>query len=209
MGTSPPSLVHRLSAGVKLLLAVGIILASAFLPVERAVWLGAPAGILVVAVVAARLAWWPLLKRILLLEPFVLGVALLALFSAGTAGKPVTIEERWVHFAFLVARCTIALLAMVLFTATTPFAGILRLFQRLHVPQLLVTTLALMHRYLFVLTDEAGRMRRARQSRTFSPRRGLRWRTASTIIAQLFLRASDRADRMYDAMRARGWNADE
>jgi cobalt/nickel transport system permease protein len=203
MPPTPPSLIHRLSAGVKLLLAVAIILASAFLPVQRAAWLAAPAGILLAAVVAARLAWWPLLKRVLLLEPFVLGVALLALFTPGTA------EQRWLHFAFLVARCTIALLAMVLFTATTPFAGILRLFQRLHVPQLLVTTLALMHRYLFVLTDEAGRMRRARQSRTFSPRRGLRWRTASTIIAQLFLRASDRADRIYDAMRARGWNADE
>ncbi len=186
-----------------MLLAVGIILASAFLPVERAGWLAAPAGIVLVAVVVSRLPLWPLLKRILLLEPFVLGVALLALFTPGTA------EERWLHFVFLVARCTIALLAMVLFTATTPFAGILQLFQRLRVPQLLVTTLALMHRYLFVLTDEAGRMRRARQSRTFSPRKGLRWHTASTIIAQLFLRASDRADRIYDAMRARGWNADE
>jgi cobalt/nickel transport system permease protein len=69
--------------------------------------------------------------------------------------------------------------------------------------------LALMHRYLFVLADESARMRRARQSRTFSPRKGLRWHTASTIVAQLFLRASDRADRIYDAMRARGWNADE
>jgi cobalt/nickel transport system permease protein len=103
----------------------------------------------------------------------------------------------------------VALLAMLLFTAATPFAEILRLFQRMKMPGLLVTTLALMHRYLYVLADEAGRMRRARQSRTFAARRHLRWHTLSTIIAQLFLRASDRADRIYDAMRARGWGEEQ
>jgi cobalt/nickel transport system permease protein len=66
-----------------------------------------------------------------------------------------------------------------------------------------------MHRYLFVLAEESARMRRARQSRTFTPRRRLHWQTLSSIIAQLFLRATDRADRIYDAMRSRGWNAGE
>jgi cobalt/nickel transport system permease protein len=195
--------MHRLPAGVKLLAALAVIVASSVLPRARGVWLAVPAGVVLAAWLAARIALWPVVKRVLMLEPFVAGVALLAFFGDGTAG------ERWGHFGFLVARCTVALAAMVLFTATTPFAAILRLFQRLHVPALLVTTLALMHRYLFVLAEEAGRMRRARQSRTFAAGPGLRWRTGSTVIAQLFLRASDRADRIYDAMRARGWNADE
>ena len=65
-----------------------------------------------------------------------------------------------------------------------------------------------MHRYLFVLADESARMRRARASRTFTAGRRFRWHTLSTIIAQLFLRASDRADRIYNAMQARGWDAE-
>jgi cobalt/nickel transport system permease protein len=207
MTTPAPSFLHRLPAGLKLLLALVIILTVSLLKVHRAPWLAVPAAILVLAVLLARLPLRPLLKRLLLLEPFVLGVALLALFAPATAGDGG--GGRWLNFAFLVARCTLALLAMVLFTATTPFAAILRLFQRLHVPQLLVTTLALMHRYLFVLADETARMRRARQSRTFVGGKGRRWHTASTIVAQLFLRASDRADHIYDAMRARGWHADE
>jgi energy-coupling factor transporter transmembrane protein EcfT len=52
-------------------------------------------------------------------------------------------------------------------------------------------------------------MRRARASRTFATGKRFRLHTASTIVAQLFLRASDRADHIYDAMRARGWYADE
>ncbi len=193
------SLFQRIPALFKLLFTLFIVLLASLTPRAAAPWIALPAILALLALVLARLPWRPLAKRLLLLEPFVLGVALMALFTPGT------VQDRWLHFGFLVARCTVALLAMLLFTATTPFADILRLFQRLRVPGLLVTTLALMHRYLFVLADEAGRMRRARQSRTFAARRRGRWRMLSTVIAQLFLRASDRADRIYDAMRARGW----
>ena len=68
-----------------------------------------------------------------------------------------------------------------------------------------VTTLTLMHRYLFVLADEAERMRRARASRTFTRGRRFQWHTLATVVGQLFIRASERAERIYDAMCARGW----
>ena len=79
------------------------------------------------------------------------------------------------------------------------------MLKRVRVPPLLVTTIALMHRYLFVLADETERMRRARLSRTFTRRRVLRWQTLATVVGQLFVRASERAERIYDAMCARGW----
>jgi cobalt/nickel transport system permease protein len=70
---------------------------------------------------------------------------------------------------------------------------------------LLVTTIALMHRYLFVLVDESLRMRRARSSRTFSRQHRVRWHVLGTLVGQLFVRASERAERIYAAMCARGW----
>jgi cobalt/nickel transport system permease protein len=73
------------------------------------------------------------------------------------------------------------------------------------VPGLLITTMALMHRYLFVLTSEAERMARARASRTFVRDRRARWHGLSTVVGRLFVRASERAERIYDAMCARGW----
>jgi cobalt/nickel transport system permease protein len=77
--------------------------------------------------------------------------------------------------------------------------------QRVRVPGLLITTIALMHRYLFVLADEAERMRRARLSRTFTRGKRFGWGSLATVVGQLFVRASERAERIYDAMCARGW----
>jgi cobalt/nickel transport system permease protein len=68
-----------------------------------------------------------------------------------------------------------------------------------------VTTLALLYRYLFVLVDEAERMHRARLARTFDRRRVSVWRMLGTVVGQLFVRSSERAERIYAAMCARGW----
>jgi cobalt/nickel transport system permease protein len=94
---------------------------------------------------------------------------------------------------------------MVLLSNTTPFADLLRVLKAWRMPALLVTTLSLMYRYLFVLVDEAQRMQRARASRTFTPKRRRAWRTMATVISQLFIRSSERAERIYAAMCARGW----
>ena len=75
----------------------------------------------------------------------------------------------------------------------------------LRIPGLLVTTLALTYRYLFLLVDEMERMQRARRSRTFTRHRLQAWRSLATVIAQLFVRTSERAERIYAAMCARGW----
>ena len=95
--------------------------------------------------------------------------------------------------------------AVILVSNTTPFSQILRVLKSIRVPSLLITTIALMHRYLFVLLDESERMRRARASRTFTQRRPFHWHTLGTVVGQLFIRASERAERIYDAMCARGW----
>jgi cobalt/nickel transport system permease protein len=99
----------------------------------------------------------------------------------------------------------LCLLTVILVSNTTPFSKILRVLASLRVPGLLITTIALMHRYLFVLVDEAERMRRARLSRSFIAGRRFHWRTLATVVGLLFVRASERAERIYDAMCARGW----
>jgi len=197
------SWLERVPALVKMLLAAGLVVAISLTPRALGGYLAIPAVAVLLLVTLAGLRWRTFIKRILLLEPFVLGVALLALFSPVQDGGGW--GERGMFFAFLLGRCTLALAVMVLFTATTPFSDMLRVFRQARVPALLVTTLALMHRYIAVLADETGRMRRARECRNFTPRRRFAWRTLSTVIGQLFLRASERADRIYDAMCARGW----
>ncbi len=187
--------VHRLPAGVKFGVAFGFVVLTLLVP-RHAWWVYAVESLLLVAVaVVSRIPPWFLLRRILWLEPVLMGVALLALWQPGGPGL----------FAALVARSTLCLAGMMLAAATTPFSDTLRLLERLHVPRMLMTTLALTFRYQYLLLDESDRMRRARRSRTFHARRGVEWRMLSTVVAHLFLRSIDRAARIHAAMCARGW----
>jgi cobalt/nickel transport system permease protein len=187
--------IHRLPAGAKLAGALMLVIGMVALPSRHAVWLCAPAGLLLAVAAISRVPWRFLLRRMILLEPFVLGVAVLALFQPG-GGR---------LFLVLVARTTLCLFTMVLLANTTRFSELLRVLRAIHVPRLLVTTLALMYRYLFVLVDESQRMKRARASRSFTLRRRRTWHTMATVISQLFIRASERSERIYAAMCARGW----
>lgn len=187
--------IHRAPTPVKLLAAVGIIVTLVLTP-PGAWWLFATLAVGLLAIAAlSRIPKLFLLRRLLLLEPFVLGVAVLALFQPRGMSMFVT----------LVIKSTLCLFTMILLSNTTPFSELLRVLKSMRVPALLVTTLALMYRYLFVLLDESERMKRARLSRTFTPQRRQAWRSGANIAAQLFVRASERAERIYAAMCARGW----
>jgi cobalt/nickel transport system permease protein len=191
------SVVHRLPAGAKLAAAIACILLIVLLP-RTAWWAYAAIGaLLVVVAFIARANLRQMLARLLLLEPFVLGIALLALLRPGGTAL----------FLSMLTKSTLCLACMILLTATTRFSDLLAVLWRLRVPSLLVTTLALMHRYLFVLLEEMERMQRARRSRTFVAGRSSAWRSSAQVAGQLFVRTSERAERVYLAMCARGWKA--
>jgi cobalt/nickel transport system permease protein len=186
------SAVHRVPAGIKLATALLLIVAIVILPVSCGAWF-APA--LMAVAVLSRLPAGYVVTRLLLLEPFVLGVAVLAWLQPGGGRVFVTI----------VVRSTLCLFTMILLSGTTPFAEVLRVLRRARMPGLLVTTLALMYRYLFVLVEEVERMRRARACRTFDRRRWHGWKSLGMVAGQLFVRSTERAERIYAAMLARGW----
>jgi cobalt/nickel transport system permease protein len=187
--------IHRAPAALKLGLALAAVVTTVVVPVAFP-WVFVVVALLLVAVAGVSRVPAPfLLRRLLLLEPLVLGVSLLALFQPNGGAVALVI----------VTRSTLCLATMILLTSTTPFAGLLAVLRRLRAPGLLVTVLALMYRYLFLLVDEAERMQRARRSRTFDERRAQAWRSLATLIGQLFVRSTERAERIYAAMCARGW----
>ncbi len=193
--------VHRWSAAVKLGVTVGLVLGLVALPRG---WSGGAfsavgGGVAVALGMVAALSRLPagfLWRRLLWLEPFVFGVAALSLWQ----------PHGWEVFWHAVVRSTLCLAALVLLAATTPFSEIVRVLRAWRVPALLLTTLTLMDRYLFVLVEESARMQRARTSRTFTARSRLAvWRSLAETLGQLFVRSVERAGRIYAAMCARGW----
>lgn len=187
--------VHRVPAFVKLGAALLLVIALVVTPPSERWFFAAAAAVLVLTAVVSRVPLWFVLKRLLLLEPFVLGVGILMLL------RPDGLSV----FLSILVRSTLCLLTMILLSNTTPFSGLLQVFRRLGAPALLVTVLALMYRYLFVLIDEAERMQRARISRTFTSGRTHLWKLLATVMSQLFVRSTERAERIYSAMCARGW----
>jgi cobalt/nickel transport system permease protein len=158
------------------------------------VWAGVAVALASIAA-ASRVPVRFLLARLLLLEPFALGVALLSLLQPD-GGRT---------FLALLIKSTLCLATLLLLANTTPFSGLLALMRRMRVPSLLVTVIALMYRYVFVVIDEAERLQRARASRAFSARRAQSWRGTAALVGRLFVRSSERAERVYAAMCARGW----
>ena len=104
------------------------------------------------------------------------------------------------HFALTIS-------AALLLIATTSFPGICRGLRRLGLPALFVSQLLFLYRYLFVLMEEAMRVVRARDMRSFGTR-GTGARVFVRIVGTLFLRTVERAERIYGAMLARGFRGD-
>ncbi len=187
--------VHHLPAAAKLPAALGVVIATVLVPISAVPYFVAAAVLLAVVAALSRIPPSFLVKRLILLEPLVLGVAALSLLQPG-GGRA---------FLAIVVKSTICLCTMILLSNTTPFSELLAVMRRVRVPSLLITTLALLYRYLFVLVDEAERMQRARAGRSFARQRARNWKLLGTLIGQLFVRSSERAERIYAAMCARGW----
>jgi cobalt/nickel transport system permease protein len=186
--------VHRAPACVKVLATLLLVSAIALVPVDD---VGAVVAVLAALVGLSRLARVPLgvfAARVAMAEPFVLGVAVLSLFQ----GRGLAV------FAAVALKSTTCVVAVQLLAHTTPFQEVLAVIRRAKVPAVLVATLALLYRYLYVVVEETQRMRRARAARTWSPRQRGSWSGLSSVIALSLVRSMARAERVHVAMRARG-----
>jgi cobalt/nickel transport system permease protein len=187
--------IHRLPTTVKLVGTLSIISATVTVNFSHGWFFVIVGAALLIISSLTTIPWKFVLGRLILLEPFALGIAVMALFQENGA---------FIFFSIL-TKSTLCLLTVILLSNTTPFSNLLSTLKRFGVPKLFITILALMYRYLFVLIDEAERLSRARSSRTFSDARIRKWSSMASLVGQLFVRSTERAERIYAAMSARGW----
>lgn len=218
---SGQSLIHRLDPRVKVVATVLFILSNVLLP--DGAWLGFGLAFLFVLAVT-KLAGFPLgfaVKRSFVALPFAL-VAVTTLFSIPGAAVasfhlgPWTLtitDAGLLRFSSIVIRTLLSVMMAILLTAATQFPDLIHALRHLRLPGVLVSVIAFMYRYLFVLTDEVMRLMRARESRSarISGYKGggsvwWRARVAGNMAGQLFVRSFERSDRVYNAMLARGYS---
>lgn len=91
--------------------------------------------------------------------------------------------------------------------ATIPVNTLGQSLARLRFPAKLVYLLLMCYRYIFVIEQEYRRLVAAMKIRGFRPRTNLHtYRSYAYLVGMLFVRAAARADRVYQAMRCRGFN---
>lgn len=119
---------------------------------------------------------------------------------AGTA-----ISGGWVSFLSIMLKFLLSITSGLLLIATTSFPGVCRALEKIGVPGIFVSQLLFLYRYVFVLADEAMKVVRARDMRSFG-KKGLGIKAFNSIIGSLFLKTVERSERIYQAMLCRGFS---
>jgi len=151
-----------------------------------------------------------LLKKVVIVSPFAIFIGIFnPLLDTRTVAviAGVTLSAGWLSFLTILIKFTLTISAALLLIATTSFPGICHALRRLGVPAIFVSQLLFLYRYLFVLMEEAMRLVRARDMRSFGEH-GSGMTIVVRLIGTLFLRTVERAERVYSAMLSRGFNGD-
>jgi cobalt/nickel transport system permease protein len=210
------SLIHRLDPRLKLLAVLAFVIITTSIQPHAWLALAFLVGLILIAIGLSRIPVLGMLERSAVVLPFAGLVAISLPFTQTgqtiwhwhLGGWTLAITaEGLVSFASLMLKAWLSVLASGLLIATTPFTDLLEAMRALHIPDILITIISFMYRYLFVLVDEAQRLQVARQARSVGTGRTMWWRAKvlGGMIGSLFIRSYERSERIYHAMLSRGF----
>lgn len=150
--------------------------------------------LLVLAVLSARLPIGGVLRRAAVVLPFSLTFAAISWISGEPRRAVVLVEKSY-----------LSALAALLLVATTPLPQLLRGLEMLGVPGFLLMVAQFLYRYLFVIVEQAHRMRLAGLCRGGLKRGRRSFRAAAGALGVLFARSYERAESIHRAMISRGF----
>ena len=153
--------------------------------------------------------WRMVSKRVLLALPFVVlaGVSNI-IFDTDPAiiiGS-VAISRGVLSCAAIVFRTFLCVTAVMILVAVTPFAHLSSQLRRIHVPEIFILLFEMTYRYIGSLLEETSSMYMAYQLR-HTHHKGLEMKHMGPFVGQLLLRSFDRAERIYAAMKCRGYGS--
>jgi cobalt/nickel transport system permease protein len=163
----------------------------------------------VLVFVLAELPVGPILKRLLLASPLIVGIGILnpffdhQIFLLGG----IEISRGWITFLSLLIKSALTVTAALLLIATTGMDRLAGALRMLKIPRIFVLQLLLTYRYISVLMEEVARTLRAYSLRA-PEQKGVHRSAWGSLAGQLLLRTFDRAQRIYEAMCLRGFTGE-
>lgn len=204
------SMIHRIDPKIRILCAAFLSVAAALC--DQLYVIPGYFAIAVILVGVARLNVVDVIKRIRTVGLF---LAMIWIIVPVTFEGPVLAEygflkitQPGVHLcAMITVKSITILLIFTTLVATMSIASLGSGLHQLHIPDKMVFLLLMSYRYIDVIEGEYKRLLRAARFRGFRPGTNLHsYKTFAYLAGMLFVRASFRARRVYQAMVCRGFN---
>jgi cobalt/nickel transport system permease protein len=202
--------LRRVDARVKLLAAAGLSVLVCLLTDFRLLAVALAVSAVLLALARPRGGW--LVRRMAAANTFVALIwATVPWTTPGAAlaawGPFAVSREGLLIAAAVTLKCNTIVALLIALCGTSRLHALAHALGRLGLPGKLVTAGYLTVRYVHLVHAEAVRMRHAAAVRGFRPGANLRtYRTFAAFVGTLLLRTHDRAGRVYDAMRCRGFS---
>ena len=162
---------------------------------------------LAIIIALSKTPFLMLLKRVLIVIPFCLFIGITNLVFeqniAFTIGN-LNITFGFLSFCVILFRAFLCVMAVLLLTAITPFTELTTQLLKLKMPKVFILMFEMTYRYIGVLFAEASSMHNAYLLRG-AGKKAVEIRDAGSFIGSLLFRSFDRADRIYSAMKCRGY----
>lgn len=208
-------LLQTLNPIVKLIVVVFMIVASLF--IFSLPYLILICTVPLILVLASKIPFRQFALRTAFIPTFAAIISVPVLFL--TCGQPiftanvdalnltVTLEglQRFLLFTIRVWFCVASLSLLML---STGFDRTLKLLSSLKVPSAVVQMFSLTYRYFFVSVHEAQSVLMAKEARTYIHKRMINFQALKdlgSVLATLFIRTYERSERVYMAMKSRGF----
>lgn len=207
---SGKSFIHSAHPGVRVGCAFLISLFGAMVTNLNAAVAVFVAGIIFSA--SARLPFWPLIKRLFVVNLFILFLWVFLPFSRPgepllSVGPFVASLEGVLYTAVITLKSNGVVLAVTSLISTMPVQTMGAGMQSLKIPEKFCRLFLFTWRYIHVMRTEFFKMRRAAAMRGFIPRTNLRtYKTYAWLMGMLLVRSLDRAQRVWQAMLCRGFS---
>ena len=204
------SLFHRMNTRVKLTVASLFALVCAVSTSLHTITLAL--FFAMVLVVVARLNWLQVLKRLALVNGFILFLwATLPLTYPGKEAYSIlffSVSVEGMIMALLITLKTNSIvLACIALLATSTITALGYGMQKMFIPKKLCLLLLFSYRYIIVIFQEFKRLNRAARIRCFTPKTNVHtYRTFGYLFGMTLVKSWQRAERVNDAMVLRGFD---
>lgn len=208
-------ILYRLDPRAKLVGMLVFVLGVVLTPVAHWTLFGAYFILLLALIVVTHVSFRYLIKRLVVAFPFIIMAILFipfvtdgeVIYSFPVGNWNISLTSSGIELmGTLLAKAWLSVICIAVFMYATRIYDFFKGLERLGCPRVLVMLLNVMYRYIFVIHDEAVRLKQARDSRYFGGGLLLNIKTVGYMAGSLFVRSYERAERIYNAMLARGYD---